>query len=99
MHNRDCHWPFGTPGGELPFEKFVEFLKDIKFDGIINMEMMPSDVAGIENLIGSYLKLKKLGPTFPYLLKKIRIACFKPIIMKKLQHVTLLSEPEKHHND
>jgi len=96
---KDCHWPFGTPGGELPFEKFAKFLKDINFDGIINMEMLPSDLVGVENLIGSYLKLKKLGPKFPYLLKKFRISCFKPILMKKLQGVTFLAEPEKHFDE
>lgn len=94
--DKDCHWPFGTPGGELPFEKFVVFLQRIHFNGIINMEMMPADLQGIENLIGSYLKLKKLGNKFDYLLKKIRIELVKPILMKKLQGVPLKAEPDKH---
>ena len=94
--DRDCHWPFGTSGGELPFNKFAVFLQRIKFDGIINMEMMPADLAGIENLIGSYLKLKRLGPKLPYLLKRLRIALIKPFLMKKLQGVPLQAEPDKH---
>jgi sugar phosphate isomerase/epimerase len=94
--DRDCHWPFFTPGGALPFGKFVDFLEDIKFDGIINMEMLPSDLTGIKNLVKSYLKLKKLGPKFPYFLKLIRIACLRPFLMKKIKNVPLQAEPDKH---
>ncbi|MHA1617783.1 MAG: sugar phosphate isomerase/epimerase family protein [Promethearchaeota archaeon] len=92
----DCHWPFGNPGGELPYEKFVEFYKRIKFDGTINMEMMPADLKGIENLIDSYLKLKKLGPKFPYYRKKVRIACLKPLLMNKIKDVPFKAEPDMH---
>ncbi|UYP46220.1 hypothetical protein NEF87_002505 [Candidatus Lokiarchaeum ossiferum] len=93
---KDCHWPFGTPGGELPFEKFVDFLHRIDFNGIINMEMMPADLQGINNLIDSYLKLKKLGTKFQYIMKKIRVTLIKPILLNKLQGVPLKAEPDKH---
>ncbi len=92
----DSHWPFGTEGGALPLDLFEKFLKRIKFKGTINMEMMPSGLEGIGNLIDSYLILKKFGPKLPYILKKIRISLLKPIIMKKLKNVPLQAEPDKH---
>ncbi len=95
-HDSDCHWPFGTEGGELPLDLFEKFLKNIQFNGTINMELMPSGLKGIENLIDSYLILKKFGPKLPYLLKKIRILLLKPLLMKKLKNVPLQAEPDKH---
>ena len=92
----DCHWPFGHEGGALPLDLFEKFLKRIKFKGTINMEMMPDGIEGIENLIDSYLILKKFGPKFPYILKKIRISLLKPLLMKKLKDVPLQTEPDKH---
>ena len=92
----DSHWPFGTEGGALPMDLFGQFLKNIKFKGTINMEMMPSGLEGIENLIDSYLILKKLGPKFPYILKKIRISLLKPLLMNKIKSVPLQAKPDKH---
>ena len=60
------------------------------------MEMMPSGIEGIKNLIDSYLILKKFGPKIPYFLKKIRISLLKPLLMKKLKNVPLQAEPDKH---
>ena len=80
----------------LPFEKFARFLKQINFQGNINMEMMPGDLAGIGNLVDSFLKLQKLGPKGFYLKKKLRVAITKPILMKKLKGVSIPSETDKH---
>lgn len=92
----DCHWPFGTEGGALPLDLFEKFLKKIKFNGTINMEMLPEGLEGIKNLIDSYLILKKFGPKLPYILKKVRISLLKPLLMNKLKDLPLQNERDKH---
>ncbi len=115
---RDCHWPFGTEGGELPIERFKDFMKDHKSklraqskqsDGdyldflrerkiniICNMEILPADLKGVENLINSYLMLLSLGPKGTFIKKRVRIAAVKPILMRKLRNVEFQSERPTH---
>jgi sugar phosphate isomerase/epimerase len=89
--HEDNHWPFGTPGGELPFDQFHAFVKRIGFDGTINMEMLPADLDGIKNLLGSFLKLLKLGSKWQYFRKWLRVTLVKPLLLSKMKDVPLQS--------
>ncbi len=92
----DCHWPFCTEGGMFPFARFREFLNKIQFKGIINMEMLPTDLTGVENLMQSFLMLEKCGSALKYYRKKIQISFIKPMLLRKLQGVSFQKARESH---
>ncbi|MFX1513508.1 MAG: TIM barrel protein [Promethearchaeota archaeon] len=111
---RDCHWPFGTEGGELPIGKFKDFIHQHKIElksqsevnidsyrnflrkrkiiQIINMEILPSDLKSVKNLINSYLMLLKLGSKASFIKKRLRLLVIQPIIFNKLKNVEFQSE-------
>lgn len=71
-NNLDAHLPFGL-GGELPIDAILEQIKKQKFDGFINLELMPRKFSDISPLIESYLMVMKTFSYSSYLKSKIRL--------------------------
>lgn len=68
----DCHWPFFNPEGIFPKRNFVKFLRSIKFNGIINMEIRPVGKKGIVNTLRSYFLIIRIINPGRYLLKILK---------------------------
>ncbi len=71
-NNLDAHLPFGL-GGDLPIDDILEQIKKQKFDGFINLELMPRKLSDIRPLIESYLMVMKRFDYLGYLRSKIRL--------------------------
>lgn len=80
---RDLHLPFGL-GGELPLDSILSELKKIKFNGNINLELMPRSINDINAVIDSYMKVLRKFKKKKYLYTKIKLILFSPLLKKYL---------------
>ena len=73
----DLHLPLGL--GEMPFNDFFAFLKDIKYDGVINQELKP-DGNQADKIMSSSLHCIKPFSKTKYLRMKTRCTFLKPLL-------------------
>jgi len=73
----DLHLPLGL--GEMPFNDFFAFLKDIKYDGVINQELKP-DGNQADKIMSSSLHCIKPFSKTKYLRMKTRCTFLKPFL-------------------
>ena len=73
----DLHLPLGL--GEMPFNDFFAFLKDIKYDGVINQELKP-DGNQADKIMSSSLHCIKPFSKTKYLRMKARCTFLKPLL-------------------
>ncbi len=73
----DLHLPLGL--GEMPFNDFFAFLKDIKYEGVINQELKP-DGNQADKIMSSSLHCIKPFSKTKYLRMKTRCTFLKPLL-------------------
>jgi len=73
----DLHLPLGL--GEMPFNDFFAFLKDIKYDGVINQELKP-DGNQADKIMSSSLHCIKPFSKTKYFRMKTRCTFLKPLL-------------------
>jgi hypothetical protein len=78
--NEDLHLPLGL--GEIPYNDFFDFLKDIKYNGIINQELMPNGDQAEEIMSSSMICIKPFSK-IKYLRMKIRRAIMRPLLKRR----------------
>lgn len=71
--SHDAHLPFGS-GGVLPIDRILKFIRGHRWQGIINLELIPQSLAQIEPVIKSYLKVLRSFSRAKYLATLGRIA-------------------------
>jgi len=76
----DLHLPLGL--GEMPYEEFFTFLKEIKYDGVINQELKPNGNQADKIMSSSLICIKPFSK-IKYLRMKTRCAFLKPILRKR----------------
>ncbi|NHJ47289.1 MAG: sugar phosphate isomerase/epimerase [Asgard group archaeon] len=76
----DLHLPLGL--GEMPYDEFFEFLKEIKYNGVINQELMPNGDQA-EEIMSSSMKCIKPFSKMKYLRMKIRRAIMRPLLKRR----------------
>ncbi len=81
--NYDAHLPFGK-GGELPVDEILQTFKKANYEGFINLELLPRSAQDIKPLIESYLKVISTFSYRKYVMTKIRLFIFSPILRKAL---------------
>ena len=77
----DDHFPLGQ--GEMPFNDFLLFLKEIGFNGIINQEIKPKGL-DLESIMDSCLLCIKPFSKTRYLRLKAKYTVLRPILRKKI---------------
>ena len=68
----DAHLPLGQ--GELPVNKFLQHVADLHYDGIINLEVIPSSLREVGAVIKSYLQVLRIFKKGKYFSTKTRLA-------------------------
>ncbi|MCD4665247.1 MAG: sugar phosphate isomerase/epimerase [Bacteroidales bacterium] len=84
--NFDAHLPFGL-GGILPFDEILKTLKQKKYNGYINLELLPRTSSDLKPLINSYLKVIGTFNHSKYYAAKFRLLFYRSIITKTLKYV------------
>lgn len=79
----DSHFPLGN--GILPLDQVFNFLKQIRFDGIINLEIKPRNIMDAMSIIDSYLLICRKFHLRKYLLTKTRLVFMRPVLKRKLK--------------
>ncbi len=82
----DEHLPLGD--GILPLNEFFDFLKQIEFDGIINLEVKPKNALNALSVVDSYLRVLRRFQFRKYLQTKIRLIFLKPILKRRLKQLS-----------
>ncbi len=67
----DAHLPLGQ--GELPVEKFLQHVAHLRYDGIINLEVMPSSLREVGAVLRSYLQVLRVFKKGKYLSTKTKL--------------------------
>jgi len=80
---KDLHMAFGL-GGELPVDEVLDFLKKQRFDGVINLELMPQSLDDLKPVIDSYLMVLKRFRKRKYLLTRAKLLLIMPLIQRLL---------------
>lgn len=80
----DDHFPLGQ--GEMPYNDFLLFLKEIGYNGIINQEIKPKGL-DLESIMDSCLLCIKPFSKSRYLRLKAKYAILRPILRKKINQV------------
>lgn len=78
----DSHWPLGTE--VLPLDQIFNFLKRIRFKGVINLEIKPRNIMDAMSIIDSYLLILRKFHWQKYLQTKTRLIFMKPVLKRKL---------------
>ncbi len=73
----DLHLPLGL--GEMPFNDFFAYLKDIRYDGVINQELKPNGNQADKIMSSSLHCIRPFSKT-KYLRMKSRCAFLKPLL-------------------
>jgi len=73
----DLHLPLGL--GEMPFNEFFSFLKEIKYNGVINQELKPNGNQA-DKIMSSSLHCIKPFSKAKYLRMKTRCTLMKPLL-------------------
>jgi len=79
----DSHLPLGI--GVLPLDQIFNFLKRIRFDGVINLEIKPRNIMDAMSIINSYLLILRKFHRRKYLQTKTRLIFIKPVLKRKLK--------------
>ena len=82
----DAHLPFGL-NGVLPVDEILAVLKAQKFQGIINLELLPRDLKDIKLLINSYLKVVRNFDRMKYFKSKLKLILYTPPLIRKMKGV------------
>lgn len=82
--NFDAHLPFGLTG-ELPIDDILAILKDQRFHGVINLELLPRSIKDVKPLINSYLKVVRNFDRMKYFETKVRLIWYAPPLLKKMR--------------
>jgi len=82
----DAHLPFGL-NGDLPVDEILAVLKAQKFQGIINLELLPRSLKDVKPLINSYLKVVRNFDRMKYLKSKSKLILYAPPLIKKMKQV------------
>ena len=67
----DAHLPLGQ--GELPVEKFLQLVAQVRYDGVINLEVIPSSLREVGAVIKSYLQVLRVFRKGKYLSTKTKL--------------------------
>ncbi len=67
----DAHLPLGQ--GELPVERFLQLVAQSQYDGIINLEVMPSSLQEVGAVIKSYLRVLRVFKKRKYLSTRTKL--------------------------
>jgi len=81
----DLHLPLGL--GELPYEEFFDFLKDIRYNGVINQELKPNGDQADKIMSSSLLCIKPFSK-IKYLRMKFRCAFMHAILKRRQKDFT-----------
>lgn len=68
----DAHLPLGQ--GELPVGKFLQHVAEARYDGIINLEVMPRSLQEVGAVVKSYLQVLRVFKKGKYFSTKTRLA-------------------------
>lgn len=79
----DAHLPLGA--GVVPLDQVFNFLKQIRFDGVINLEIKPRKIMDAMSILNSYLLILRKFHWQKYLQTKIRLTFIKPALRHKLK--------------
>jgi len=71
--SHDAHLPFGC-GGVLPIEAILQSIRDHRWGGIINLEIIPHSLEQIQPVVKSYLQVLRTFDKFKYLKSIARLA-------------------------
>ena len=82
----DAHLPFGL-NGVLPVDEILAVLKAQKYQGIINLELLPRNLKDIKPLINSYLKVVRNFDRVKYLKSKSKLIFYAPPLIRKMKQV------------
>ncbi len=77
----DDHLPLGQ--GEMPYQDFLRFLKNNKYNGVINQEIKPKGL-DLESIMDSCLNILKVVNKARFLKLKAKYAILKPILRKRI---------------
>jgi sugar phosphate isomerase/epimerase len=64
LHGKDAHLPLGQ--GELPVARFLKHVARHRYDGIINLEILPSSLAEAGAVMKSYLTVLRVFKKLKY---------------------------------
>jgi len=67
----DAHLPLGR--GELPVDKFLQHVAHLRYDGIINLEVMPSSLQEVGEVVNSYLRVLRVFKKGKYLSTRAKL--------------------------
>lgn len=81
----DDHLPLGT--GIIPLDHVFKFLKRIRFDGVITLEVKPKNMMDALRVLDSYLHILRHLQLPKYLQTKARLVFVKPLLKKKLNQL------------
>ncbi|GBD94622.1 xylose isomerase-like TIM barrel [bacterium BMS3Abin05] len=77
----DLHLPFGQ-GGILPVKDLLKRLRKNKYDGIINLELLPKSLKDVQPVVYSYLMILKNFNRSKYLRDRLRALFILPFLKK-----------------
>lgn len=92
MHLSDCkvdydaHLPFDM-GGELPVNEILSTLKKQKYQGIVNLELLPRSISDMKPLIKTYLKVLRNFDRIKYYKSKLKIIKHRKLLKKTFEDV------------
>ena len=69
---RDAHLPLGE--GDLPVAEFLQHVAKSHYDGIINLEVMPSSLEQVGAVVKSYLQVLRVFKKTKYVATKAKLA-------------------------
>ena len=71
LKGKDAHLPLGQ--GELPVAQFLQHVSKHRYDGVINLEVMPASMQTAEAVVRSYLQVLRVFKKAKYLATVTRI--------------------------
>lgn len=77
--DKDLHIPFGGEG-ELPVEKILQFLKDRRYHGIVNLEIRPKALTELEPILKSYLLILRYLNRRKFFIMRLKSLVLLPLI-------------------
>lgn len=80
----DLHIPFGGKG-ELPVEEILSFLRDRDYQGIVNLELLPSSLTDLGPVFESYLLILRYLNRRKYRRMRIKSAFLLPFLHYKFR--------------
>lgn len=82
----DLHMPFGM-GGVFPIKEFLRYMKAMKAEGIVNLEINPGSLQNLKKLVESYLLVMKFLQPSRYLWTRFSLLWRIPALKREIARV------------